>query len=121
MAPQMISFVSGSSGLGASWQSSIAPPSSRMWMHSSDGVVDLGLFLLRPRRVGEGEDEADAERSERQQQSLASHDGSLLAHWARKKTTKPISASASTKAMPRNIVVRTMPAASGWRAMAWTD
>src|ERR687894_2006361 len=35
-APQMISLVSGSSGLGASWQSSIAPPSSRMWMHSSE-------------------------------------------------------------------------------------
>jgi hypothetical protein len=29
------------------------------------------------------------------------------------KTTKPIRASASVKAMPRNIVVRTMPAASG--------
>ena len=32
---------------------------------------------------------------------------------SRMKTTKPISASASVKAMPRNIVVRTMPAASG--------
>src|SRR5690606_33690162 len=34
-APQMISLISGSSGLGASWQSSMSPPSSRMWMHSS--------------------------------------------------------------------------------------
>ncbi len=31
----------------------------------------------------------------------------------RMNTTKPIRASASVKAMPRNIVVRTMPAASG--------
>src|SRR5690606_11879158 len=31
----------------------------------------------------------------------------------RKKTTKPMRARASTKAMPRNMVVRTMPAASG--------
>ena len=37
------------------------------------------------------------------------------------KTTKPMRARASVKAMPRNIVVRTMPAASGWRAMASTD
>ena len=36
----------------------------------------------------------------------------------RMKTTKPNRASASVKAMPRNMVVRTMPAASGWRAMA---
>src|SRR6185436_20943874 len=39
----------------------------------------------------------------------------------RMKTTKPMRARASVKAMPRNMVVRTMPAASGWRAMAWTD
>jgi hypothetical protein len=32
-------------------------------------------------------------------------------------STKPSSASASTTAMPMNIVVRTWPAASGWRAM----
>src|SRR4029079_5828213 len=38
----------------------------------------------------------------------------------RMKTTKPIRASASVKAMPRNIVVRTMPAASGWRALCLT-
>ena len=35
-----------------------------------------------------------------------------------KARTKPKSASASVKAMPRNMVVRTMPAASGWRAIA---
>src|SRR5919108_274248 len=35
-----------------------------------------------------------------------------------KARTNPISARASVKAIPRNIVVRTMPAASGWRAMA---
>ena len=40
---------------------------------------------------------------------------------SRMNTTKPIRASASVKAMPRNIVVRTMPAASGWRAIASTD
>ncbi len=34
------------------------------------------------------------------------------------KTTNPMRASASVNAIPRNIVVRTMPAASGWRAMA---
>ena len=32
--------------------------------------------------------------------------------------TNPNSASASVNAMPRNIVVRTVPADSGWRAMA---
>ena len=32
--------------------------------------------------------------------------------------TNPKRARASVKAMPRNIVVRAMPAASGWRAMA---
>src|SRR5450631_1070130 len=32
--------------------------------------------------------------------------------------TKPNRASASVNAMPRNMVVRTMPADSGWRAMA---
>src|SRR4051794_20876757 len=32
--------------------------------------------------------------------------------------TKPNSARASVKAMPRNMVVRTMPADSGWRAIA---
>ena len=31
------------------------------------------------------------------------------------KTTNPMRARASVKAMPRNIVVRTMPADSGWR------
>ena len=51
-----------------------------------------------------------------EQQSEAAHHA-----WARKKTTKPMRARASTKAMPRNMVVRTMPAASGWRAIAWTD
>ena len=35
-----------------------------------------------------------------------------------KERTKPKRARASVKAMPRNMVVRTMPAASGWRAMA---
>src|SRR5262249_12744677 len=35
-----------------------------------------------------------------------------------KDSTKPKSASASVNAMPRNIVVRTVPAASGWRAIA---
>ena len=34
-----------------------------------------------------------------------------------KARTKPKSASASVKAMPRNMVVRTMPADSGWRAI----
>ena len=34
------------------------------------------------------------------------------------KTTKPMRARASVKAMPRNMVVRTMPADSGWRAIA---
>src|SRR5262245_23333279 len=33
-------------------------------------------------------------------------------------STNPKSASASVNAMPRNIVVRTVPAASGWRAIA---
>ena len=33
-------------------------------------------------------------------------------------STNPNSASASVNAMPKNIVVRTMPADSGWRAMA---
>jgi F420H(2)-dependent quinone reductase len=37
---------------------------------------------------------------------------------ARKNSTKPNSASASVNAMPKNIVVRTMPAASGCRAIA---
>ena len=46
---------------------------------------------------------------------------SAQANLRRMNTTKPISASASVKAMPRNIVVRTMPAASGWRAIASTD
>jgi hypothetical protein len=32
--------------------------------------------------------------------------------------TKPNSASASVNAIPRNIVVRTVPADSGWRAIA---
>ena len=35
-----------------------------------------------------------------------------------KARTNPNRASASVKAMPRNIVVRATPAASGWRAMA---
>ena len=35
------------------------------------------------------------------------------ANLSRMNATKPISASASVKATPRNIVVRTMPAASG--------
>ena len=39
-------------------------------------------------------------------------------NFRRMNTTKPMRASASVKAMPRNMVVRTMPAASGWRAMA---
>ena len=39
----------------------------------------------------------------------------------RMKTTKPMRARASVKAIPRNMVVRTMPAASGWRAIASTD
>ena len=33
-------------------------------------------------------------------------------------STKPNSASASVNAIPRNIVVRTVPADSGWRAIA---
>ena len=32
-----------------------------------------------------------------------------------------MSASASANAMPRNIVVRTRPAISGWRAIACTE
>src|SRR5439155_25479141 len=36
-------------------------------------------------------------------------------------STKPNSASASMRPMPMNMVPRTMPAASGWRAMASTD
>src|SRR5438132_417658 len=36
-------------------------------------------------------------------------------------STNPIRASASIRPMPMNIVPRTRPAASGWRAMASTD
>ena len=43
------------------------------------------------------------------------------ANLRRMKTTKPMRARASVKAIPRNMVVRTMPAASGWRAIASTD
>ena len=46
------------------------------------------------------------------------HVAASYANFRRMKTTNPIRASASVKAMPRNMVVRTMPAASGWRAMA---
>src|SRR5690606_25700823 len=95
------------------------------------GVPDLGLALalLRTGRAGQRQDEAESDRRQGQQHVPASHGSFLVAvrcvrgdqAWPRKKTTKPIRARASTKAMPRNIVVRTMPAASGWRAMAWTD
>src|SRR5204863_5405584 len=44
--------------------------------------------------------------------------GDSYVNLMRMKTTKPMSASASVKAMPRNIVVRAIPAASGWRAIA---
>ena len=38
--------------------------------------------------------------------------------YTKKNKTKPISANASVKAIPKNIVVLTIPAASGWRAIA---
>ena len=54
--------------------------------------------------------------------SLGEHEQQMHAdpyvNFRRMKTTNPIRASASVKSMPRNIVVRTMPAASGWRAIA---
>src|SRR5690606_35260557 len=41
-------------------------------------------------------------------------------HWKRKPATSPSSASSSTNATPRNMVARSWPATSGWRAMPST-
>ena len=56
-APQISSFHSGRMGLGASWQSSTSPPSSRMWMHSSRSSSSLAAWAVpvHPKRATEGE------------------------------------------------------------------
>jgi hypothetical protein len=80
---------------------------------AAEGLADFATRAGRPGEAEPGEEHGGS----RQTADVAAHDQAP----PRKKTTKPMRARASTKAMPRNIVVRTMPAASGWRAMAWTD
>ena len=70
------------------------------------------------RREGQ---EPDGERSARQHCLGAESHGEPPQPEMMNARTKPKSARASVKAMPRNMVVRTMPAASGWRAIASTD
>ena len=67
--PQMTSLATGTSGFGASWQSSTSPPSSRM-SHALLGlfVGELGLpfAFLREGRAGEREHrENNAQKRER--------------------------------------------------------
>src|SRR5690349_16781887 len=45
MPPQISSLVAGRIGLGAFWQSSIAPPFSSFSMHSLDAVLGLGCVV----------------------------------------------------------------------------
>ena len=82
-----------------------------------DGLT-AALTLLGGRgrgHAGEAEESDEDDRGCCEEQSDSSHQWFSVSQlpWPRKNTTKPMSASASTNAMPRNMVVRTMPAASG--------
>ena len=72
--------------------------------------VALGDFLVGLLLGARGREEDDVHPIARHRDRSGT---SAQANLRRMNTTKPISASASVKAMPRNIVVRTMPAASG--------
>src|SRR3546814_20124562 len=81
-----------------------------------DLVQRVDVFVILGRRRGR-----EPQHGQEGDGCCCEQQAELPGHWARKKTTKPMRARASPKAMPRNMVVRTLPAAAGRRAMAWSD
>src|SRR5690606_9678942 len=82
--------------------------------HDRDDDQDHG----RPQQVVPGgEEELDALVLLARLRRDVERGGSQRRHQNRKPATRPSSASTSTNATPMNIVARSCPATSGWRAM----
>ena len=125
----MISFVAGRIGLGASWQSSTFLLHLRRANSASSARLPSSFWTSSMMQLPTDSSAADATDGTPTTKSDGEHQPAhdrahahcvslSQANLMRMKTTNPNRASASVKAMPRNMVVRTMPAASGWRAMA---
>ena len=121
--PQMISLLAGSSGFGAFWQSSTELALFELLVALLAGLVgEVRLVPVSAANAGAATSStATTMPSDCDQLHGCEYAPFLLSGCQPEMMnarTKPKSASASVNAMPRNIVVRTVPADSGWRAIA---
>ena len=121
--PHTISFVAGTIGFGAFWQSAGSVPlSTASFTHLATSEYLGGVVVVvscawaspgLPRTTAKVITTPASRGITTPANKVRVRMCRALTYLSRKTSTKPNRASASVKAIPRNIVVRTMPAASG--------